>query len=283
MKTITKVITKKQINKFKDVYGEYLCETKNPYIEYYFKLENCTVSIYTSNKIVFQGQDADIYSSFLDDDNRDFIIHSGSDEVGTGDFFGPIVVVASIVDQKSFEILKKYQIDDSKKLNDDKILKIVPEFIDEMLFTTLILDNKKYNEIIKTNNMNQIKAKLHNQAFLNLLKKYNRLPEKNYIDQFCDKKLYFNNYLKDTSDVFKNLIFETKAESKYLAVALASVIARYVFLKEMEKMSLKYSFPFPKGAGSKVDEMALEFKKVHSLDQMHLVCKTNFKNYLKLL
>lgn len=283
MKTISKTISDEQITKFKNTYQENIIKNNNLYIKYHFKLENCVVIIYKTNKIVFQGKDAEIYASFLDNCDEFFIAHSGSDEVGTGDFFGPVVVVASIVDQKRFNILKKYNIDDSKKIDDAKILKIVPEFINQMLFTTLILNNQKYNEVIKKNNLNQIKAKLHNQAFLNLLKKYHRLPDKNYIDQFCSSDLYFNQYLKNDKNIFKNLIFETKAESKYLAVALSSVIARYVFLKEMEKLSNHYNFEFPKGASDKVDVMALEFKKAYSLQELRSVCKMNFKNYSKLL
>lgn len=282
MNTITKQLNQQQVNQFHQCYKEYQSPSNNQYVLYFYRLENCSVTIYTNYKTVFQGKDASIYAGFLNEE-KEFITHAGSDEVGTGDFFGPIVVVAAIVDQKAHDILQQYQIQDSKQLSDEYILKIVPEFIHEMLYSVLILNNDTYNRSIKSNNMNQIKAKLHNQAYLNLQKKYKKLPKLNYVDQFCEPNLYFNRYLHDTVDVFKNLIFETKAESKYLAVALASIIARYVFLQEFIKMNQHYNFQFPKGAGKQVDFAALEFKKMHSLEEMHHVAKLNFKNYQKLL
>ena len=45
--------------------------------------------------MVFQGADAEYYgTSFIE---TRFKRQAGSDEVGTGDYFGPVVVVASIV------------------------------------------------------------------------------------------------------------------------------------------------------------------------------------------
>lgn len=40
----------------------------------------------------------------------------GSDEVGTGDFFGPMTVVAVYVDAKQIPLLKELGVKDSKKL-----------------------------------------------------------------------------------------------------------------------------------------------------------------------
>lgn len=42
----------------------------------------------------------------------------GSDEVGTGDFFGPMTVVAVYVDAKQIPLLKELGVKDSKNLND---------------------------------------------------------------------------------------------------------------------------------------------------------------------
>ena len=46
----------------------------------------------------------------------------------------------------------------------------------------------------------------------------------------------------------KNIIFETKAENKYLSVACSSIIARYYFLKEIEKLSEISGYNILKGA-----------------------------------
>ena len=53
----------------------------------------------------------------------------------------------------------------------------------------------------------------------------------------------------------------TKAEDKNLAVACSSVISRYIFLKEMDKLSDELHIPLRKGAGELVDEQAIEIIK----------------------
>ena len=37
--------------------------------------------------------------------------------------------------------------------------------------------------------------------------------------------------ISDEKNIYRKLIFETKAESKYPAVAISSIIARYTFIK----------------------------------------------------
>ena len=51
----------------------------------------------------------------------------GSDEVGTGDYFGPIVVTAAYVKKEDIPFLEELGVKDSKKMTDDKILEVVPK------------------------------------------------------------------------------------------------------------------------------------------------------------
>ena len=51
----------------------------------------------------------------------------GSDEVGTGDYFGPIVVTATYVEKDDIEFLEGLGVMDSKKISDDKIRDIAPK------------------------------------------------------------------------------------------------------------------------------------------------------------
>ncbi len=97
----------------------------------------------------------------------------GSDEVGTGDFFGGIVVVASFVPKELISTIKKLGVKDSKELSDDKINEIAPILIKKIPHTIHLLDDIKYNYFTKVRkfNMNKIKALLHNSALLNLKKK----------------------------------------------------------------------------------------------------------------
>ena len=53
----------------------------------------------------------------------------GSDEVGTGDYFGPIVVTATYVDKSNIDFLLELGVKDSKKMSDEQILSIVPKIL----------------------------------------------------------------------------------------------------------------------------------------------------------
>lgn len=264
-----------QINKIKKTFKDDIKANPNEYIDTFISKDDLTISIYKSKKVVFQGKDALFYgSSFLE---TKFVRQAGSDEVGTGDYFGPVVVVASIVEQEDMELINKYHINDSKQMNDEDILKYGEEIRSKIKHSLLILEPAQYNKVHETNNLNMIKAKMHNQAYLNLLNKGYKIPSAAYVDQFCDKNLYFK-YLVNEKEVYHDLIFETKAESKYPAVAVSSVIARYVFLKKMAEMESKYQMSFKKGAGMDVDLCAQAFVKKYTKKKLSDVAKLHFKN-----
>ena len=206
----------------------------------------------------------------------------GSDEVGVGDFFLPMIVVAAFVRKSDIKILKQYGVTDSKKLSDSEILEIGEALGKKFFLSKLTLSNEKYNELVlKGENLNSMKAKMHNRALLNLFK---RFPDTKYIfiDQFCAEEKYFA-YLTDKNEKqVTNITFKTKGETYYPSVALASVIARYSFLKEKEKLEKKYQMSIPFGAGSKVDEFAKEFLEKYGKEELDKLVKQNFANYKKL-
>lgn len=264
-----------QINKLKNTFKDDIKPSPNEYIDTFISKDKLTISIYKSKKVVFQGEDALFYgSAFIE---TKFKRQAGSDEVGTGDYFGPVVVVASIVEESDMELINRYHINDSKQMNDEDILKCGEELRLKIKHSLLILEPSQYNKVHETNNLNMIKAKMHNQAYLNLIKKGYDMPSAAYIDQFCDKSLYFK-YLINEKDVYHNLVFETKAESKYPAVAVSSVIARYVFLKKMEEMEKTYGMKFHKGAGADVDNCAKKFIEKYTKIKLGDVAKLHFKN-----
>ena len=278
MNTITLTLTLKQIEKLKNTFKDNIVNKEIPYVNFQLKLENCTITVYTTNKVVFQGNDANIYASAFNDNI--FINQAGSDEVGTGDYFGPITVCACIVTKDDYNKIKDLNIQDSKALTDDFILDIAPTLMELLTHSLLIVDNKKYNQVHPNYNLNKIKALLHNQAYINLNKK-EKLPKLLIVDQFTKEHNYFN-YLKYEKEIIKNIHFETKAESKYISVACASIIARYAFLKKWEEMENEYNFKFTKGASSKVDNDGVNFIKQFGEEQLKNVAKLHFKNTEKI-
>lgn len=276
MKTYTFNADEKLINEITSYFHkEDFCEVGD-YMLYKISRKNLSIIIYTSNKVVIQGKDADIYFEMFKPIDNIILPQAGSDEVGTGDFFGPICVCAAFIDEQTFDKIYDLNLTDSKQLNDEYILKVAPTLIKKVKHSLLILDNEKYNQVIKENNMNVIKAKLHNQAYINLQKKIKKLPELIIVDDFCGEDKYYQ-YLKGEKSI-KNITFETKAESKYLSVAIASMISRYAFLTKMSELSSKYRMTFPKGANNLVDEFIKTFVEKYGTDELKKVAKINFKN-----
>ena len=178
-------------------------------------------------------------NSFLQLDNKKtyYMPSIGSDEVGTGDVFGPVAVCCVYLAAKNIDFLQKLgTINESKKISDEKIMKIAPLIMKEVIYSAKIMMPSEYNQTIKQYNLNKIKALIHNEAIKQtVLKAPPNIPV--ILDQFCFPKNYFNYFQdqKDQNEVYTNIIFETKADSSYFSVVLASVIARYLFLTQIAK------------------------------------------------
>lgn len=254
-----------------------------PYAKWQLKCENCIITCYESGKTLFQGKDAEVYASpFMSTKPQTkktdtlTLPQAGSDEVGTGDYFGPVCVCACVVDQTSWPKLERLGIRDSKQLRDSDIRTIAPEIMKAVPYSLLILDNPTYNRVHETDNMNQIKARLHNKAYLNLNEKCG-LPELIVVDQFTPEKSYYR-YLSKEPAVVDHIHFETKAENSYPAVAAASIIARYAFLRKWDEMEKTYDMTFHKGGGKDADLSARQFVMKYGSDQLGKVAKLHFKN-----
>lgn len=269
--------------------------------------EDTVVTLYESGKVVFQGVSADVDANYWKEtekiltgsypeekekkekkeevDNTDyyFISSIGSDEVGTGDFFGPIIVTASYVDKSNITFLEELGVRDSKKVTDDKIVKIAPTLIEKIPHYTYILTNEEYNKMQdRGNNMNKIKSILHNKCILGLMKEGNYSYDMVVIDQFTPKRNYYG-YLKDEPNVFRKITFTTKAEDKCLSVGVSSIISRYLFLQEMEKLSKKVDMSLPLGASTVVDETGKKIVEKYGKEKLSEIAKLNFKNIEKIL
>jgi len=203
----------------------------------------------------------------------------GSDEVGTGDYFGPIVVTAAFVDKTKIDFINDLGVKDSKKLTDDKILKIAPLLIKEIPYVTYTLNNKEYNTYQnKGYNMNKIKAILHNKVLYSLTHKEEKYPySKIVVDQFVYPRKYFEHILEAKEKV-TDITFTTKAESKCASVAAASVISRYIFLMKMDELTKELGIDIPKGANAIVDQVGKEIVTKYGFNKLNEIAKLNFKN-----
>ena len=92
----------------------------------------------------------------------------------------------------------------------------------------------------------------------------------------------FYSYLKDDDTTLRGIKFYTKGESKCMSVAAASVIARYIFINEMDKLSKISGFNLHKGAGIEVDNQIKEIIQKKGKDYLYQIGKVSFNNYTKL-
>ena len=283
MASITLTPSEKEIQAFLEHYQTSLAPSKNPYIRYFLRLPQATVSIYTSGKILLQGEGAEKYARFFgyqiveenSDQNLPLI---GTDEVGNGSYFGGLAVVASFVTPDQHAFLRKLGVGDSKTLTDQKIRQIAPILKEKIQHQALLLSPSKYNEVIGDRyNAVSVKVALHNQAIYLLLQKGIH-PEKIVIDAFTSAKNY-DKYLAQEANRFSNPIsLEEKAEGKYLAVAVSSIIARDLFLENLENLGRELGYQLPSGAGTASDKVASQILQAYGMQGLNFCAKLHFKN-----
>lgn len=252
-------------DKVKSYYASSSVERSAPGVVFAAKLPDTAITIYKSGKVMFQGIGAKREASRWGEvktkssstttlantskiiqtkgdklpDNFAVMSVIGSDETGTGDYFGPVTVAAVYVPQDKIELITELGVKDSKMLNDTIMKRMAPDIKSVCTHSILTLRNEKYNELqAKGYSQGKIKAALHNQALKHVLKKM--APEKpDYIliDQFAERNVYYNHIKNEKEIVRESVLFSTKAEQLHVAVAAASILARYAFLNEMDRLS----------------------------------------------
>ena len=306
-KTVTLKVSENTMKKMEEYFEDKKRPKTPPYAVFQADEMDTVVTLYQSGKAVFQGICADMDANiWLETEKKlnggkgemkvagekkkepaekSFVYYTntiGSDEVGTGDYFGPIVVTSTFVSKENIPFLEDLGVKDSKKLTDAQILKIVPEIIKKIPYSTRILTNRDYNGKYSADiNMNAMKAILHNKVLLDLNEKYGKQADYIVVDQFTSPSSYYK-YLIKAPEVQRNITFITKAEDKCLSVACASLISRYAFIKEFDKMSKNVGFYLPKGAGELADEAAMKIVRQSDFSALNDIVKLNFKNTEKI-
>lgn len=289
-----------EIEKVKAHYASYKVERTAPGVVFAAKLLDTAVTIYKSGKVMFQGNGASREAALWGGNSKvkvssgntkgdtlppnfSFLSVIGSDETGTGDYFGPITVAACYVRADQVELIKELGVKDSKMLTDDSMRQMAPNLMATITHSVLVLKNEKYNDIQGRGwSQGKIKALMHNQALKHVLTKM--APEKPayiLIDQFAERGIYYNHIKAEKEIIRENVLFSTKAEQLHVSVAAASIIARYAFLKEMDRLSEIANTIIPKGASAKVDEIAAKIYLKHGADFLKSITKWHFANTQK--
>ncbi|MBO4667697.1 MAG: ribonuclease HIII [Bacilli bacterium] len=282
-----------QIKILQEKLKDYEASPTNNYTLFLAKFNTSTITIYKTKTVLIQGKtEYETYLNVCDmlsitpiekernqvNESAQILSYIGTDEVGTGDFFGGIVVAGAFVSKENIPFVKQLGVKDSKELSDFKILQIAPLLEEKIPYYSYTLDNLRFNYLTSHYklNMNHIKSLLHNSVILNMKKivsEYDGI----IIDGFTTQANYFN-YLKNEKNVAKDVILYEKAENKYLSVACASIIARYEFIKSLDELSKLVGFDIPKGAGKPVDAAIKRIYVEKGLGAFKNIAKINFKN-----
>lgn len=304
MSTIVLKVTSVELQKMANFYQKEQVKAV-PYSVFTAKKNQTSITGYTSGKVLFQGQNAELEASRWDQNaslaktkssssNRPDLPKNGlpagfadwsvigSDEVGNGSYFGPLTVCAVYAPVDKLAQLKKMGVQDSKALTDVRIISIAKELLKTVQCTVINVMPEKYNAVQPTMSQGKMKALLHNQALATLLKKIApEKPQALLVDQFELPSTYFKHIADQNEQVTENIFFQTKGESHHLAVAAASIIARYYFLKTLDEMTAASGYRIPSGAGANVDLVAAEMYRQGGLEELKKYTKLHFANTQK--
>ena len=181
----------------------------------------------------------------------------GSDESLKGDTFGGLVVAAVKADDAIRQQLEVMGVADSKTLRDEEIRPLAEKIKKIALCEIRSILPEEYN---RKGKVTELLNTLHHACAQDLS------PGTHVVDKYPGCTV--------------GKIQEEKAESKYVEVAAASVIARAAALQQLHYLSTLAGFPLPKG--STHVKLALLELKARGLEFRKFV-KVDFKNVKEFL
>ncbi len=208
----------------------------------------------------------------------------GSDESGKGDFFGPLVVAAVLVNKDIATKLEKFGVRDSKELTDDKIKQLADK-IEALapVHAVLALRPREYNlryaELKKQGkNLNDLLSGGHAAALKKVLK-----ADANCHFALVDRFTMHNNIAQQLALDFPwvKVVQQPKAE-KDMAVAAASILARAKFVEIMDELSSTLGMNLPKGGGEQATNCAQEIASSKGVAILNSFVKVHFANFTRL-
>lgn len=204
--------------------------------------------------------------------------HVGCYETGSLDFFGPLCVVACYVDQKDEKELNALELD--KEMSSSDIERIGKILKDKLTYSLLLLDNSHYNQYANEGQkLSCIKAKLYNQAMINVIQRIEHPVSKVTIDAFLSPKKYYR-YLKNKIVVVHHIEFK---EEMSLAMKCARILSQYAYLQYYQNMCQSLNTTLPRGFNILANDTGTFLVQEYGKDILYKVSKTNFPNYKQIL
>lgn len=260
--------------------------TQPTYTIFQAKKQGVSCTLYESGKLMVQGKGKDDFISYYlepeilgnlsytyPETAVDTTPHIGIDEAGKGDLFGPLCIAALYADESMITELIKMGIRDSKRINDNVILKHAEKIRKICPHSLVSIYPKKYNELYEQfKNLNSLLAWGHATAIEEISLKTD--CSKVVIDQFAPEHVVENALRR------KGLSLELTQRhrgERDIVVAGASILARAAFVQGIDKLASQFNLTLPKGASSLVVEAGRRFVQIHGQAPLNEVAKLHFK------
>ena len=210
---------------------------------------------------------------------------AGSDESGKGDFFGPLVVSAVVVDDSTAAKLAAAGVKDCKLLTDKKILQLEDVIKSTVVdFSVLELKPKAYNfryrqVLAQGGKLNQLLGYGHVAALSQVLERHEDCHAA-LIDQFTTSLVN----VRELTRRFPNCVVKQQPKAEVnLAVAAASVLARARFLRTMAELAEAAGEAIlPKGGGAQATACARRLADRLGKAELVNFVKLHFANYARI-
>jgi ribonuclease HII len=175
----------------------------------------------------------------------------GIDEAGRGPVIGPMVIAGYCIEEEKIEILKSLGVKDSKELTRKQR---------EDIYNEVIKLTDRYKYIIigpKTIDYYVYKNKLNYLELENMIKIIEEIkPDKVIIDSPVVNIKKVMEYIKNNLKINIELVVESRADKNYPIVSAASIIAKVIRDKEIDKIKEKTNIDF--GSGYPSDERTIK-------------------------
>ena len=219
------------------------------------------IVVYKFGKVVHNGSEESekiLHEILKREEKYDFIL--GSDETGKGEWFGPLVVTATALTPEDIIELRKMGVRDSKTIKKAEPMKLAEQLF-KMNFArfTITLTPERYNQMYaefekEGKSLNDMLAWAHSAVIKAMLKYVQAKRVKVVIDKFDFEKTEFR--LENVDRTNTEIIQKSKGESE-IPVAAASIIAKYTFETEVDKLNEKYKTDLRKLQPSEIDKAIL--------------------------
>ncbi len=264
-------LSENEIKKFKEVilYNNLKdIPVTNKYELIRIKDQNINLILYSTGKLVFNEskETLNILNSILEKETGyDYFL--GSDETGKGEWYGPLVVVVTALRPEEIIKLRILGVKDSKTMNTSKIMETAKNIMEMKIpYQSIILNPASYNKLyfeFKNENktLNDLMAWAHSRVIHKLLDKLEFNQAKVVIDKFDHKKTENRLGILDENRI--KVIQKTKAETE-TPVAAASIIAKYLFEKEVNGLNEKYELNLKNTSPEEINpEIIQDVAKIH--------------------